>query len=100
MAAGGILHFWGYGGILYVSTKWRQSEILQTPKEETNSSRNAGEGGIQPPQEGLAACGVVQKAEEFLPQARWAAPKPPTAIPVMRPLRSGNHLTSTAMGTM
>ncbi len=28
------------------------------------------------------------------------APNPPTAIPVMSPLRSGNHFTSTATGTM
>ena len=27
------------------------------------------------------------------------APNPPTATPVIRPLRSGNHLTSTATGT-
>src|SRR5579863_3227113 len=31
---------------------------------------------------------------------REPAPKPPTAMPVMSPRRSGNHFTRTAMGTI
>ena len=73
-----------FGRILHVETgDYGHQKVCSPEIGESREYSNASDESV--------ATGAVTRAP---------APKPPTATPVIRPRRSGNHLTSTATGTM